>query len=197
MRTHVPDDVYLHGTGAVAQRALSIAIRSDIADATLARIVRREIAGLDAALPVEIGTMQGRLGALAAGPRFDTLVLLVFAGVGLLLAAVGLYGTVAYLVSQRTQEIGIRMSLGATPVEIARLMLSYSAKWTTAGGAVGVLASLGATRLLSSLLFRVSPRDPITLAGAALCLFVVALVATIGPALRAARIDPAIALRNN
>lgn len=197
LRTHLPDDVYVNGTSPVAQRTLSLVVRSDIPDATLSAIVRREIAGLDTTLPVEIQTMQGRLGELTAGPRFNTLVLLIFAGVGLLLAAIGLYGTVAYLVSQRTQEIGIRMSLGAQPGEIARLMLSYSVKWTAIGGIIGVFASITATRLLSSLLFRVSARDPITLAAATVCLFVVALAATISPARRAARVDPAIALRSN
>jgi hypothetical protein len=114
--------------------------------------------------------MQERLSELAAGPRFNALLLVAFATVGLLLAAIGLYGTIAYLVAQRTQEIGIRMSLGATRARIAGLMLAHSAKWTLAGAAIGVLASLATMRLLSSLLFRVSAHDPLTLIVSVLCL---------------------------
>ncbi|HMF77220.1 MAG TPA: ABC transporter permease, partial [Bryobacteraceae bacterium] len=163
LRTRSPDDTYVNGTGPVAQRTLSILLRSPISEATLAAAVRQEVAALDATLPVEIQTMHARLGELAAGPRFHTLLLIAFAAVGLFLAAVGLYGTVAYLVTQRTQEIGIRMSLGATPAEVGRLVLAHSARWTLGGAVIGVAASLGATRLLSSLLFRVSPQDPLTL----------------------------------
>ncbi len=141
--------------------------------------------------------MHGRLGELAAGPRFNALLLLAFAAVGLFLAAVGLYGTIAYLVTQRTQEIGIRMSLGARPSEIARLMLTQSAKWTVAGAVIGVVASLATTRLLSSLLFRVSARDPLTLITTVTCLFFVALLATANPARKAASVDPMTALRND
>jgi ABC-type antimicrobial peptide transport system permease subunit len=115
----------------------------------------------------------------------------------LFLAAVGLYGTIAYLVAQRTQEIGIRMSVGATPSRIAGLMLAHSVKWTLAGAVVGILGSLAATRLLSSLLFRVSAHDPVTLIAAIACLFFVALVATAHPALKAAAVDPMTALRNS
>ena len=197
MRTHVPDDVYVNGTGPVAQRTLSIVLRTDIPDATVAAIIRREMAGLDTTIPVEIQPMQGRLGELAAGPRFDTLILVVFAAVGLLLAAIGLYGTVAYLAAQRTQEIGIRMSLGATPSEIAQLMLGYAIKWTAIGAIIGMLVSAATTRLLSSLLFQVSPRDPATLVAATVCLFAVAVAATMNPARRAARVDPMSALRSN
>ncbi len=197
MRTHVPDDVYVNATGPVAQRTLSVVVRSDIPGATLSAMIRHEIAGLNASLPVQIQSMPERLGELAAGPRFNTLVLLVFAGVGLLLAAIGLYGTVAYLVAQRTQEMGIRMSLGARPAEIALLMLGYSAKWTAVGGLVGLVISLGTARLLSSLLFRVTPQDPLTVTAALACLFLAALAATIAPARRAARVDPATALRSN
>lgn len=197
LRTHAPDDVYLHETGPVAQRTLSVVIRSNIRDATLAAIIRREAAELNSALPVEIGSMNRRLGELTAAPRFNAFVLLIFAGLGLLLAAIGLYGTISYLVNQRTREIGIRMSLGARPIEIAELMLGYATKWTALGGLIGVLTSIATTRWLASLLFHVSARDPITLIVAAICLFVVALAATIQPARRAARVDPAVALRSN
>ncbi len=141
--------------------------------------------------------MQGRLGELDAGPRFDALLLLAFAVVGLFLAAVGVYGTVAYLVTQRTQEIGIRMSLGATPAGIAGLVLRYSARWTLSGAAIGILLSLATTRMLASLLFRVSAHDASNLALTAACLLLAALLATAFPALRAASVDPLTALRND
>ncbi|HEX4165099.1 MAG TPA: FtsX-like permease family protein, partial [Bryobacteraceae bacterium] len=102
----------------------------------------------------------------------------------------------AYLVTQCTQEIGIRMSLGATPAGIARMMLAHSIKWTAAGAAVGVIASIATTRLLSSLLFRVSAHDPLTLAIAAVSLIIAALLASANPARRAAAVDPITALRN-
>jgi putative ABC transport system permease protein len=196
LRTHRPDDIYLNGTGPVAQRTLSIVLRSPISNAALGAIVKREIASLDPTLPVEVQSMHERLGELAAGPRFDALLLLAFAGTGLFLAAVGLYGTIAYLVTQRTAEIGIRMALGARPSDVARLILTHSAKWTLTGAAVGVIVSLAVTRLLSSLLFRVSARDPVTLIVTVACLFLAALLATANPVRRARSIDPMAALRN-
>lgn len=197
LRGHSPDDTYLNSTGPVAQRTLSIVLRSAVPDTTLAAIVRHRIAVLDATLPVNIETMHSRLRELAAGPRFDTLLLVTFAVIGLFLAGVGLYATVSYLVTQRTQEIGIRMALGATPRGVARLILAHSAKWTLSGVAVGVLGSLGAARLLSGLLFRVSGKDPLTLVLAAAFLFIVALLAAATPAHRAASVDPMTALRND
>ncbi|MDQ2844727.1 MAG: ABC transporter permease [Acidobacteriota bacterium] len=196
LRSRAPDDTYLHATGPTAQRTLSILLRSAIPDATLTAGVRRRIAALDSSLPVEFKSMQVRLRDMAEHPRFDALLLVLFAGIGVLLAAIGLYGTVAFLVTQRTQEIGIRMSVGATPLEIAGLVVSQSAKWAVGGAAIGVLAALATTRLLSSLLFGVSARDPLTLAIVASFLLIVALIATANPARRAAAVDPMVALRN-
>ncbi|HEX4163841.1 MAG TPA: ADOP family duplicated permease, partial [Bryobacteraceae bacterium] len=141
LRAHIPDDVYVNGTGAVAQRTLSLLFRSAISADTLRGLVRQKIAAIDGTLPLQFQTMRSRLSELAEGPRFDALLLISFAAAGLLLAAIGLYGTIAYLVTQCTQEIGIRMSLGATPAGIARMMLAHSIKWTAAGAAVGVIAS--------------------------------------------------------
>ncbi len=197
LRGHIPDDIYVNGSGPVAQRTLSLVFRSSLPDPILIRLVRQKIASLDDTLPVDFQTMRRRLRDLAEGPRFDALLLLSFAVAGLLLAAVGLYGTVGYLVAQRTHEIGIRMSVGATPGGVARMILAYSAKWTLAGAALGILGSLSATRLLSSLLFRVSARDPSTLSIAVICLTLVALLATVHPARKAAAVDPMTALRES
>ena len=197
LRTHVPDDTYLNGTGPVAQRTLSILLRSPISNATLSALVRQEMATLNPTLPVEIQTMHGRLGELDAGPRFNALLLLAFALVGLFLASVGVYGTIAYLVSQRTQEIGIRMSLGANPAGIAGLVFRYSARWALLGVAIGIPLSLATTRMLASLLFRVSAHDAANLALTGSCLLLAALLATAFPALRAAAVDPMTALRND
>ncbi len=195
LRSRIPDDTYLHSTGPVAQLTLSILLRSAIRDATLTELVRRRIAALDGSLPVEFKSMRRRLSEMTEQPRFDAVLLVLFAAVGVLLAAVGLYGTVSFLVAQRTQEIGIRMSLGATPLRIAWSMLGEAAQWALSGAATGALAATVTTRLLSSLLFGVSARDPLTLAGSIALLLVVAMLATANPARKAAAIDPMIALR--
>ena len=195
LRTHSPDDTYLNNSGPVAQRTLALVLRGIVPDATLAAILKAKVAALDPSLPVEIQTMHARLGELASAPRFQAILLLTFALIGLFLAAVGLYGTVSYLVTQRTQEIGIRMSVGATPAKIAGMMLAYSVKWTFVGVAAGLLVSFFATRLLRSLLFGISAHDPLTLVLGVFCLVTVALVAAIHPARRAASVDPILALR--
>lgn len=197
LRNHTPDDTYINATGPVAQRTLSIVLRGSMSDTELAMLVKQQIASLDAALPVQLQTMNERLNEVAAGPRFNAVLLVGFAAAGLLLAAVGLYGTISYLVTQRTQEIGIRMSLGATPAAIARLMLGYSARWVLIGAVAGLLAALGTSGILSSFLFRVSARDPFTLLGSVGTLLVAAFIATLHPALRAAAVEPVTTLRND
>ncbi len=196
LRKHAPDDTYLNSTGPVAQRTLSMVLRSTVPDAVLTDQVRKRISALDPGQPVEFQTMRSRLRDMAEQPRFNALLLVLFAGVGLFLAAVGLYGTLAFLVVERRQEIGIRVSVGATSSQIAGLMLSQSGKWALVGAGLGILGALAATRVLSSLLFQVSARDPLTIAGAVVVLLLVALIATLNPARKAASVDPMTVLRN-
>jgi ABC-type antimicrobial peptide transport system permease subunit len=118
-----------------------------------------------------------------------------FAGVGLLLAAIGIYGVIAFLAGQRAREVGVRMALGATPTAVTRMFLGHAASWTLAGVAAGLAGSLAVTRLLASMLFEVDARDPWNLAAAPALLFAVALAAAWLPARRAARIDPVQTLR--
>jgi ABC-type antimicrobial peptide transport system permease subunit len=133
---------------------------------------------------------------LTARPRFDAELLSAFALAGLLLAAIGLYGVMAFLVAQRTREIGVRMALGATPSSIARLVLGYAWRWTAAGVVAGLLGAWWATRLLKTLLFETSPADAKIVAGAVLALATIAGLAAWVPSRRAAKVDPMIALRN-
>jgi putative ABC transport system permease protein len=119
----------------------------------------------------------------------------VFAGLALVLAAVGIYGVMAYLVTQRTHEIGVRMALGAQRENILSLVLGHGSRLAALGIAIGIAAALGLSRLMSSLLFGVSATDPLTYAGVAVLLAVVALAACYIPARRAVRVDPMIALR--
>ena len=127
--------------------------------------------------------------------RFSVILLGVFAGLALLLASVGIYGVLSYLVGQRTQEIGVRMALGAERFDVVRMVLGDGARMTAIGLAVGVVAALGLTRLMSKMLFGVTPTDPITFVGVATLLSAVALLACYVPAHRAARVDPIVALR--
>jgi putative ABC transport system permease protein len=130
------------------------------------------------------------------GPRrFPTVLLAAFGILALVLAAVGISGVVSYSVAQRTHEIGIRMALGARPVEVLDLVVRRSMGWTLAGVGVGITASFGLTRLLSGLLFGVRPVDPLVLGAAALAVAAVALLASYIPARRATKVDPIAALR--
>jgi putative ABC transport system permease protein len=128
--------------------------------------------------------------------RFSMALLGGFAATALLLAAAGIYGVMAYLVQQRTHEVGVRMALGAQPSDVLRLVVGHGAKLASAGVIAGVLASLALTQLMSNLLFGVSATDPLTFAAVALLLAIVALAACYVPARRAAALEPLVALRN-
>ena len=130
-----------------------------------------------------------------ASQRFSLVLLGVFAGLALLLASVGIYGVLSYLVGQRTQEIGVRMALGAQGHDVLRMVLSDGARMTAVGATLGLIAALGLTRLMAGMLFGVKPTDPITFMAVALLLCGIALFACYVPARRAARVDPMVALR--
>ena len=172
-----------------------VAIRGYGSTDALPRWVRAQVAALDPTLPVTEEEMNSRIVKLAARPKFNAMLLALFAGLGVLLAAIGLYGLVGFLVVQRTAEIGVRMAMGATPGGILRLILAGVSRWTTAGMLLGALGAWFATRLLASLLFEVEPHDPWLMSIAVGLLCAVALAAAWIPARRAARVDPAVALR--
>jgi len=142
-----------------------------------------------------IQTMQQVVSDSVAGRRFQMVLLALFASVALMLAAVGIYGLMSYSVSQRTHEIGIRMALGAKREGVLRLVLRQALLLAAAGVALGIGGALILTRFLSSLLFGVSSKDPLTFVSVSLLLAGVATSASFIPAWRAARIDPMVALR--
>ncbi len=170
-------------------------VRTGIDARQVAAWVRAEVAAIDPGLPVEIGMLDQQVNKLAARPRFDAVLLAIFAALGVALAGIGLYGLMSFMVAQRTQEIGVRMALGATPGGIVRMVLRHAAAWTGVGAAVGTAGALFVTRLLESMLFGVGSRDPWTLAAAMGVLFSAALAAAWIPARHAARVDPVEALR--
>jgi ABC-type antimicrobial peptide transport system permease subunit len=130
-----------------------------------------------------------------ARQNFNMLLLTIFAGLALLLAAIGIYGLMSYSVEQRLQELGIRMALGAGGVDMMKLVVGQGMKLTVIGALIGLAAAFGLTRVLASLLFGVKTSDPFTYAVVALILCAVALIACFIPALRTTKIDPVIALR--
>lgn len=142
-----------------------------------------------------VQTMDEIIADTLAARRVSMIVLGVFAALALGLASMGTYGVISYLVGQRTREIGIRMALGAKQAEVLRMILSEGLRMTLIGIAIGLLAALGLTRLMSNLLFGVSATDPLTFAGVGLILTIVALAACLVPARRATRVDPMVALR--
>jgi putative ABC transport system permease protein len=169
--------------------------RTPLSPAAVVPWTRTEIIGLDPTVPVEFATMEGRVSKLTQRPRFDAILLSLFAGIAVVLAALGIYGVVSFFVSQRTQEIGVRMALGATPRSILRMVLLNAARWTVGGALLGLLGAWFSARLLQSLLFEVHAHDPLLLALALVILLTVGFFAAWVPARRAARVDPMVALR--
>jgi predicted permease len=175
----------------------SLMIRSDGDPANLANAVRREISSLDPTLAVyNIETMKEHLHDALFLPRLAGTLFGVFGFIGLLLASIGLYGVISYSVSRRTQEIGIRMALGADRARVVRHVLSDGLRPVAIGMVIGISAAFALGRLLSSVLFHVTPRDPQIFALAVVTLVIVAIAACFIPARRASRVDPINALRS-
>jgi ABC-type antimicrobial peptide transport system permease subunit len=152
---------------------------------------------LDRNLPIsEVLTMDGVVAEATAQPRFETLLLGIFAMVALLLAAVGIYGVMNYSVSRRTREIGIRISLGASRAEVVRMVVRQGMLQVLAGMAAGFAGALLLTRLMGKMLYGVQPDDPATFGGVAILLGLAAFAATCVPARKATRIEPMVALRS-
>ena len=190
-------DQVAKGAGFVP-RQMNFVVRSTLPVDALANNYRQAVSSLDPTLPViRIQSMDDAFGAAIVRPRFLMLLLSIFAGLALALAAIGTYGILSYLVSQRTQEIGIRMALGADRTKILQLVMTRGLMLSAIGLVLGMAGSIAATRVLSTLLFNVTPTDPPTLAIVAGLIVVVAVVACLVPALRATRVDPLVALRQD
>jgi putative ABC transport system permease protein len=176
-------------------RSAHVIVQSAINPQAIAQWIRTETAAIDPAVPLTIEGMQMRVGKLAQRPRFTAVLLSLFAGMGVLLAGIGMYGVVGFLVAQQTREIGIRIALGATPRSVLKLILSNMLRWTVAGATLGLLGAWLCSRFLESLLFEVRAHDPFLLVSALLLLLAVAFFAAWIPARRAMRVDPVVALR--
>jgi putative ABC transport system permease protein len=175
---------------------MTLLVRSSANPEPLVTAVRAKIADSDPDLPVAgILSMDEVVSTSVAQPRIIMQFVGVFAGFALLLAAIGIYGVMAYSVTARKQEMGIRVALGARPADILRLVVGQGMRMTLIGVALGVVFSLGLTRLLASLLFGVQATDPLVFGAAALVLAAAAFVACYIPARRATRVDPIVVLR--
>ncbi|MFY9551932.1 MAG: FtsX-like permease family protein, partial [Thermoanaerobaculia bacterium] len=175
---------------------VTFAVRTDGDPAALAPTLRAAVWEIDRTLPIsEVHTMREIVFHANGRARFQTLLLAAFAAAASLLAAVGIYGVMSYAVSKRSREIGVRMALGANRRDVVRLVVGQGMAVAVTGAAAGLVAALLLTRLMASLLYGVPPTDSVTYAGVALTLLAIALLASYLPARRAARIDPAAALR--
>jgi ABC-type antimicrobial peptide transport system permease subunit len=160
--------------------------------------IRRQLHDLDPDMPfAEVQTMEEVVQRQTGGQRFTTMLLTSFAAAGLVLAIVGIYGVVSFLVAQRKQELAVRIALGANRVNVLWLVLKQGLEMAALGAAIGLFGAWTTQKLVKGLLFRISPVDPVTFAGAAVFLLTVATIASLIPGTQVLRIDPAQTLRQD
>jgi putative ABC transport system permease protein len=175
---------------------LTFVVRTEVDPESVVAAARNEVTAVDKDLPIfEVKTLDQHVSESVAQPHFNTLLLGIFAGMALALAAVGLYGVIAYSVVQRTHEFGVRMALGAERQDVLRMVVGRGMMLTLAGVGIGLAGALALTRFLESLLFGIRPNDAPTFAGVFLVMLTVALLASYVPARRATKVDPLVALR--
>lgn len=178
------------------QGTMTLVIRADSQPQSIVPAIRAAIRKVDATQPVPgLRPLDEWIAESIEQPRLTTTLATAFAGLALLLTAVGIYGVISYGVGQRTQEIGVRMAMGAAPVSVVGLVLRGGLKWASAGIALGLFGAWAASRAIAGLLFGTSAVDPLTFGATAVVLTAVAALACMAPAIRAARIDPLIAFR--
>jgi putative ABC transport system permease protein len=195
VRKSVPDLTWANQEPPLGWRGATVVVRTALSPKLAEAELRSLFTALDPALPVEIHSMRERLSGITERPRFQATLLGAFAAIGVLLAAIGLFGVMSFLVAQRRRELGVRMALGATPASVVRLTLSFAARWTVAGIVIGTAGAFVVTQWLRALLFQVDPHDARALGIAAVLLIAVTLAAAAGPARRAARTDLITTLR--
>ena len=178
-------------------RGMTLVMRSAGDPTSLIAAIRRETAAVDPSVPVSnVRTMSEVLAAVTAGPRLTGWLMGIFAGLALTLAAIGLYGVLAYLVSRRTREVGIHMALGATVAQVRTMIIGQGLRLAAAGIVIGTLVAVGVTRLMSSLLYSVTATDPATFVAVPVVLAAVSVLASYMPARRATKVNPMVALRD-
>src|SRR5207247_8814443 len=179
------------------KKDMTFVMRSRSSASSVLSSVRREIQAVDKDIPVfGIQTMKQVVSRSISEPRFNMLLLVSFAGLAVLLAAIGIYGVMSYATAQRTHEIGVRMALGAQHRDIMAMVLREGMALALIGWGIGLGGALAVTRILSSLLYEVKPTDPFTFAAVSLLLVLVALLACLIPARRATQLDPIAVIRN-
>ena len=192
------DPVFVYfAAGPRTHLGLSVLARGEAGVPAIAKAIREEVQALDSNVLVHSGTLEENLALFQLPSRILSILGFALGLAGLLLATLGIYGVMAYAVTQRTKEIGIRMTLGAERRDVMRLILAQALRPVAMGVAVGLATSAGVSRVLASLLYGVSPLDPVVFGGVAMFLSTVALLAGFVPAQRAARVDPMTALRHS
>jgi ABC-type antimicrobial peptide transport system permease subunit len=171
-------------------------VRTTVDPGSAINTIRQELQGIEPLVPVyDVSPLENLMAGKASGTRFIALLMGIFAGVALILAAAGIYGIMSYAVTQRMHEIGVRLALGAQTRDVLKMVLGQGMWITGIGLALGIGSAFVVTRLLSSLLFGVSPTDPVTFIGVGLLLAIISFLASYLPARRAMRVDPMTALR--
>ena len=192
VRQHTADDVIFRYPD--SQRIILV-VRSPLDPRAVSTELSDSVASLDSTIPVQTTTLGRTVYQLAERPRFSATLLALFAVMGVLLAAAGVYGLVSLLVTERTQEIAIHIALGADPTALSRKIIVQACSWIALGAGAGILCSLPAERSVRALLFGIKPDDPATLVAAVLALLIVGAIAAYIPAHRASKVDPMVALR--